>query len=933
LQDLNGAPRRFSERGGRSWAALGLTLALAACGGSSGSNNAIAPTSLDYDPLAVGTPTFSFEACDTIDTGEPEVDQPITNWSSTPALPTGLSLASDGSIVGIPEVIAAAQDFSIVAANAAGSTSQTVSIAIVAPPAPANLSYASDPVTYSTGVPIVPNVPTVTGNITSWSISPTLPAGLSLSVATGVISGTPTAVSASASYTVVAEDCLGGETNTDISIEVVAGGGGPLDTPRFVYTANSGDGTLSINALNPSTGKLTPIGYAYTGGSPVAVERSAGHDELFMLDRADGQVEVFAINPVSGQLTAITGSPYNLPANSTPNDFLLDGSRTRLFVANTGSNSISVYSVASDGALTQVVGSPFAVGGSEPVALALDPNEEFLFAACRASDEVSVFDVAVSGALSSEQLVTVADSPLTLDTLTASGGNRALYVGFGGTSNLVQTYFIGSTGGLTAGVPVTEVSGAVVKLDAVQFANNARAIYALNSTLGRVQRLGVLGTGQATVPFDTAPFYTGLDPVAIARTDNDGFSFVVFQGEASLSSASVDSANQGVLAPVAPTDSPTDRQRVRALPTDVVVVNGSDAPNFVTDALYAANFADGDISQFDYTGGPPTLVALAPATVSAGAGPNSIQVHPRLNKAYAIDTSDTLGQDILIYDIAVNGTLVTPPASVDLAAAGAAGSGGWSAAIDPSGRFLIVTRTAAVSQVISYPIDASGNLGSGLAATAGDTARGGAIDPTGRFFYVANSISNTVSQFSINPATGALTSIAAPIAAGSAPWSVTVHPTGRFVYVANFSGNSFSSYSIDAGTGALTLIQASGGGATTASQGNQPVDLLFERGGRILYVACEGTSEINRFLVNLNGQDATVDGTAFLFGEQTIGGTPRSIAIDGQNGAFFASLSGSGEVETYSFSVITGGALTLTDTDQAASATATRAVALRTRLL
>jgi 6-phosphogluconolactonase len=348
--------------------------------------------------------------------------------------------------------------------------------------------------------------------------------------------------------------------------------------------------------------------------------------------------------------------------------------------------------------------------------------------------------------------------------------------------------------------------------------------------------------------------------------------------------------------------------------------------------VYAVNFSDNDISQFDYSGGPPTLQALSPATVSAGAGPNSIVLHPRLNKAYVVNSSDTLGQDILIYDVNTDGTLVTPPASVDLATAGAAGSGGWSAAIDPSGRFLIVTRIAAVSEVISYPIDASGNLGSGLASNAGDTARGGAIDPTGRFFYVANSLSNTVSQYAIDPATGALTSIAAPIDAGSAPWAVTVHPTGRFAFVANLAGNSFSAYAIDAATGALSLISAAGGGDTTATGGNQPVDLICERGGRLLYIACEGTLEINRFLINLNGQDATVDGTPFLLAEQTAGGTPRSLAIDGQNAALFASLSNSGELETYSFSVSAGGGLTLSDTDQAASATGTRAVAVRTRL-
>jgi 6-phosphogluconolactonase (cycloisomerase 2 family) len=914
-----------------------LALLLSACGGGSGSNSVIAPTALDYDPLTGGNPVFSFQACSTVDTAAPQVDQPITNWSSTPALPAGLSFASDGSLVGVPGAVTASANYLVVASNAAGSVQQTISIAITIPPFPAGLSYATNPASYTVGLPSVPNVPAVTGNITSWSISPPLPAGLSISATTGVISGTPTAASAAASYTVTAQDCIGGQTSASLSLSVASGGGGGLlDTPRFVYTANSGDGTVSINTLNPVNGKLQAAGYAVLSGTPVAIERSAGHDELFVLDQTENQVEVYSINPVSGQLTPIAGSPFGLPLNAAPSDFLLDGARARLFVANTGLNSISVFSVAANGVLTPVAGSPFALTGQEPVSLALEPNEGFLYAACRGSDQIAALTVAVSGALSGQQLFSSANSPQALDTLLSSTGNRMLYVGCGAGGNQVIPYTINpASGAITAGIAVTDVNGSISRLDAVQFSNGNRTLYALNTTLGRVQRLGVLGGGAVTIPLDSVPFYVGADPVAIARTDTDSFCFVVFQGEAAISSASVDAANFGVLTPVAPSESPTDRQRVRALPADVVVVNGTDAPIYSSDSVYAANFLNTDLAQYSFTPAPATLSPKNPATVAAGAGPNSIVVHPRLDKAYVINNQDTIGQDILVYDIAPNGNLITPPVAIDLALAGAAGAGGaWSAAIDPSGRFLIVTRPLVQeSQVISYPLDASGNLGQGLAAAAGDTARGGAIDPTGRFFYVANSISNTIGQYSINPSTGALTSIAAPLAAGTGPWAVTVDPTGRFAYVASFSSNSLSAYAIDPVSGALSDILEAGGGPVTLVQGNQPVDLRFERGGRVLYVACEGSLEINRFLINLNPNDAIVNGTVFLFAEQSIQVAPRSLAIDGANGSLFAAISSTGEVRSYDFSLTQDvGVLTLRDTDQSAPSSGTRAVAVRTRL-
>lgn len=86
--------------------------------------------------------------------------------------------------------------------------------------APSLLSY-STPVTYTQNTAITNNVPTVTGNVVSYAISPSLPAGLNFNTSTGVISGTPTEVSAAANYVVTATNEAGSTTAT-ISITVEA---------------------------------------------------------------------------------------------------------------------------------------------------------------------------------------------------------------------------------------------------------------------------------------------------------------------------------------------------------------------------------------------------------------------------------------------------------------------------------------------------------------------------------------------------------------------------------------------------------------------------------------------------------------------------------------------------------------------------------------
>lgn len=79
--------------------------------------------------------------------------------------------------------------------------------------APSSLSYSSgSPVSYPVGSSITNNVPTVTGIVDTYSVLPALPAGLSISASTGVISGTPTTMTAAADYTITAANTMGNTT-------------------------------------------------------------------------------------------------------------------------------------------------------------------------------------------------------------------------------------------------------------------------------------------------------------------------------------------------------------------------------------------------------------------------------------------------------------------------------------------------------------------------------------------------------------------------------------------------------------------------------------------------------------------------------------------------------------------------------------------------
>jgi len=206
---------------------LGLVVSaavlLTACGTSTGSNanNALEPPAdLVYsDPQAVYAVGVPITPDDPSATGGF-----IAAFTVSPALPTGLGLdPSTGVISGTPAEAQAATSYTVTADNAAGSTTADVSIEVRPPAPPAGLSYPPAAVSYGTpGTEIAALAPSSTGGpIASYEVSPGLPAGLSLDPVNGVISGRPTAVSATAAYEVTGTNSLG-STNASLSITVTA---------------------------------------------------------------------------------------------------------------------------------------------------------------------------------------------------------------------------------------------------------------------------------------------------------------------------------------------------------------------------------------------------------------------------------------------------------------------------------------------------------------------------------------------------------------------------------------------------------------------------------------------------------------------------------------------------------------------------------------
>ncbi len=198
----------------------------------------------------------------------------VTFALASGTLPAGVSVSlTTGVISGTPTGVgitglSQTYTFTIGATNvipAATGTSNSVSLTVYVTPA---LSYTS-PATVATGVAMTALDPTVTpSGVTSYSLgSGALPAGVSFSPTTGVISGTPTGVgitglSQTYTFTIDATNgvAVGASNTVSLTVDV---------TPTLSYTSPVSVATgVAMTALDPT---VTPSGVtSYSLGSGAA---------------------------------------------------------------------------------------------------------------------------------------------------------------------------------------------------------------------------------------------------------------------------------------------------------------------------------------------------------------------------------------------------------------------------------------------------------------------------------------------------------------------------------------------------------------------------------------------------------------------------------------------------------------------------------------
>jgi 6-phosphogluconolactonase len=209
---------------------------------------------------------------------------------------------------------------------------------------------------------------------------------------------------------------------------------------NFLFVANNTDNTISVFSVS-ADGSLTEITgspfasvaapYHLTtnrSGNRLFVSSSSGFEAFNIgVDGSLVSTHVYATGPLYFEgLTVSLDDKYLFVVERTNNwvyvmniegsnfstvgffptggtwscDVAVNPAGTYLFVSNYQSNNVTVFSIAADGSLSSITGSPFAAGALAPGGMTINPAGTFLFLCHIWSDEITVYSIAANGSLS-----------------------------------------------------------------------------------------------------------------------------------------------------------------------------------------------------------------------------------------------------------------------------------------------------------------------------------------------------------------------------------------------------------------------------------------------------------------------------------------------------------------------------------------------------
>ncbi len=253
------------------------------------------------------------------------------------------------------------------------------------------------------------------------------------------------------------------------------------------------------------------------------------HDNfLFVANSLTNNVSVFTIRG-DGSLETVPGSPF-ATGGTNPLGITSNQRGTFLFVTNRDSNNISVFSISTNGVLTPVSGSPFPTTGlATPTGLAINISGSLLFVGFR--NAIGTFSVDAEGHLAAA--VAPQSTDFSAQSLVLHRSDRFLSVGIGDSAN-IAVFFTAPNGSLLAAAGSPDANGTARGTRAVVFHPSADLVFATADSLATVSVFRLVFTGLLS-PVPGSPFSTdGSDSRAFAFHPSGEIAYLANRGDRTI---------------------------------------------------------------------------------------------------------------------------------------------------------------------------------------------------------------------------------------------------------------------------------------------------------------------------------------------------------------------------------------------------------------
>ncbi len=643
---------------------------------------------------SVGVPIISINPATVTVTAGTAI-QPITisssggdviSYSISSTLTTGLSFnTATGTISGTPLETVGLTTYLITATNSGGTDSATIAIIVNEAPttsvAVPIISISRATLVATVGTAITPiTISSSGGAVESYSIAPAIPNGLSFNATNGTISGTPSAVAGTTSYTITAENSVGSDSAT-VAITVNEAPTTSVDVPiisinpatlvatvgtaitPITITSNGGDvisysisSTLTTGlSFNTATGTISGTPLVVTGSTSytITATNSGGTDMATIAITVNDVAPSISINPAA--VTVTVGTAIQ-----------------QITIVSSGGGNVVSYTIAP--AIANGLSFDATSGIISGIPTAVAPSRTYIITATNsggmamATIAITVNDVAPSISISRDTLVATAGTAIQQITIVSSGGGNV--VSYTIAPAIANGLSFDATSGIISGIPTAVAGPTSYTITAINSGGTAMATVAITVNDVAPSIVATPTTQNVTVgsPIETITITSNGGAVisySISSTLTTGLSFDTTTGTISgtplvvtgSTSYTITATNSGGMAMATVAITVNEAVPIISISTDTLVATVDTAIQQITIVSSGGAVVSYSIS--------PTLtsgLSFDTATGTISGTPTAV-APPR---TYTITATNIRGSDSATIAITVNAPkLNTPTATVN----------------------------------------------------------------------------------------------------------------------------------------------------------------------------------------------------------------------------------------------------------------------------